>query len=154
MPRLKRQQLFVDPHVQGAFLLRVSIYFGAWILGAGATATMLGMTSFLAQSDYALMGQYWYFMKLVLVASLLVLPLILYDVGVLTNRVIGPLNRLRRELRRLGEGQRVGPLEFREGDYWQEFAAEFNAVAQRVACLEDELETARRQDFSLAVGDS
>ncbi len=33
MPRLKRQQLFVDPHVQGAFLLRVTIYFAAWILG-------------------------------------------------------------------------------------------------------------------------
>ncbi len=112
------------------------------------------MTSFLAQSDFALVGQYWYFMKLVLVASLLVLPLILYDIGVLTNRVIGPLNRLRRELRRLGEGQRVEPLEFRDGDYWQEFAAEFNAVAQRVARLEDELETARRHEFSLTASDS
>jgi len=153
MPRLKRKQLFVDPQVQGAFLLRVTIYFGAWLLAAGVTATVLGMTSFLAQNDSALLGEYWYFMKLVLAASLLVLPIILYDISVLTNRVIGPLNRLRRELRRLGEGQRVEPLEFRDGDYWSEIAVEFNTVAQRVAYLEDELELARLQEFSLTAGD-
>ena len=154
MLRLKRKQLFVDPQVQGAFLLRVTIYFGSWILAAGITATTLGMTSFLAQNDYALLGQYWFFMKLVLAASLLLLPIILYDVGVLTNRVVGPLIRLRRDMRLLSEGQRVKPLVFRDGDYWPEFAAEFNAVAQRMARLEDELESARVHEFSLPVGDS
>ena len=112
------------------------------------------MTSFLAQNDYALLGQYWFFMKLVLAASLLLLPIILYDVGVLTNRVVGPLIRLRRDMRLLSEGQRVKPLVFRDGDYWPEFAAEFNAVAQRMARLEDELELARVHEFSLPVGDS
>jgi hypothetical protein len=153
MPRLKRKQLFVDPDVQGAFLWRVTIYFGSWLLAAGVTATTLGMTSFLAQNDYQMVGQYWFFMKLVLAASLLLLPIILYDIGVLTNRVVGPLKRLRNEMRRLGEGQRVELLEFREGDYWREFAAEFNAVAQRIADLEDELEAVRRLEFCLPAGD-
>src|SRR6185437_15586103 len=66
MPRLKRKQLFVDPVVQGALLWRVVVYFGSWIVAAGVTATTLGMVSFVAKSDYTLVGEYWFFMKLVL----------------------------------------------------------------------------------------
>jgi len=149
MPRLKRKQLFVDPDVQGALLWRIVVYFGSWMLAAGVTATTLGMVSFLVENDYGAVTQYWFYMKLVLVASLLLLPIVLYDLGVVTNRMIGPINRLRREMRRLGEGQRVEPLEFREGDYWRQFAEEFNVVARRVAYLEDELEMARVHEFSL-----
>ena len=76
------------------------------------------------------------------------MPIVLYDVTMLTNRLLGPLVRLRREMRRLAEGQRVEPFEFREKDFLREFATEFNSVAERMARLEDELETARVREFS------
>jgi predicted Zn-dependent protease len=46
------------------------------------------------------------------------------------------LYRLRREMRRLAEGEKVAPIHFRDGDFWIEFAEEFNAVARRMEMLD------------------
>jgi hypothetical protein len=35
-------------------------------------------------------------------------------------------------MRALARGEHVEPIEFRRGDFWKEFADEFNAVAARV----------------------
>jgi len=66
------------------------------------------------------------------VASFLLLPLVVYDIVQMSNRFCGPLFRLRRELRALARGEHVEPISFREGDFWQEFAQEFNALLARV----------------------
>ena len=149
MSRLNRKQLFVEPQVQGAFLLRVIIYFVAWLLAAGVTATVLGMTTFLSQGGQALLGHYGYFLKLVLAASLMLLPIILYDIGVLTNRVVGPLNRLRNELHRLGEGQRRSNRSITAMAITGANSPPSQRRGPRVARLEDELEQARAHEFSL-----
>ena len=35
-------------------------------------------------------------------------------------------------MRQLARGERVEPIEFRNSDYWSEFADEFNAIAARL----------------------
>jgi hypothetical protein len=64
--------------------------------------------------------------------------LAVYDMLRLSHRFAGPMLRFRRAMRDLGRGEQVEPLRFRDGDFWQEMAAEFNAVLQRVERQRDE----------------
>ena len=56
------------------------------------------------------------------------LPILLLDVLITSNRFAGPLYRLRRSMRALAAGEHVQPVVFRDGDFWHEIADEFNAV--------------------------
>jgi hypothetical protein len=74
----------------------------------------------------------WFDYGPAMIASLVLLPLVIIDVLRVSNRFAGPLLRLRRSMRALARGEEVGPIEFRGGDFWREFAEEFNAVAIRM----------------------
>jgi len=134
--RQLRQRLFVDPEVQAALLLRVITY---WVLCLAAVALMLLCWSVIAgppRPVFAHLEDLWFRFGPPLFASLVVLPLILMDIIRLSNRFSGPLIRLRRAMRALARGETVAPLRFRQGDFWKDFADEFNAVAVRVEELE------------------
>jgi hypothetical protein len=100
----------------------------------------------------------WFHFGPALVASLLLLPLVLFDVIRFSNRFAGPLVRLRRAMRTLARGEQVLPIKFRDGDYWQDFADDFNAVAATVqryraaAPPTAELELPEPGDFGEPVG--
>ena len=81
---------------------------------------------------YTHLDDMWFHFGPALVASTLLLPLVILDMIRLSNRFTGPLLRLRRSMRELARGEHVEPIEFRDGDYWQEFANEFNVLAARV----------------------
>ena len=68
-------------------------------------------------------------------ASLIIVPLIVMDLLRLSNRFAGPARRLQSALRDLAEGKEVPPLMFRDNDFWQEMAAEFNHVNGRISQL-------------------
>ena len=70
----------------------------------------------------------WFQYAPALVVAALVLPLILFDVVRISNRFVGPVYRLRQSMRRLARGEEVQPIKFREGDFWQTFADEFNHI--------------------------
>jgi hypothetical protein len=70
------------------------------------------------------------------IGSLLLLPVVLIDVLRLSNRFTGPMFRVRRTMNLLAQGEPVPPLKFRDGDFWMEFAGDFNAVAARLRELE------------------
>ena len=78
-------------------------------------------------------------------ASFLLLPIIMIDVVSLTNRFAGPILRLRRSVRALAAGDYVDPIFFRDNDYWQEFAIEFNALSRHVEELKQELAQANKK---------
>ena len=127
-----RKQLFVDPKVQGALILRVVLY---WVLCVVTIALMLLCWRILtgpARAFFHHLDPMWFQFGPALVASFLLLPLVVYDIVQMSNRFCGPLFRLRRELRALARGEHVEPISFREGDFWQEFAQEFNALLARV----------------------
>jgi hypothetical protein len=64
--------------------------------------------------------------------ALLLLPIFIWDLVRLTHRFAGPMVRLRREMRNLAEGRAVAPIKFRQGDFWQDLATDFNRVIERV----------------------
>jgi hypothetical protein len=127
-----RKRIFVDPRLQGALVVRIVAY---WLLCLAAMAVMLRCFQAVAGVGGVSAGpadDLRLFCSAAAVGTLLFLPLVAVDVVRLSHRFVGPMVRLRRTLRELGCGQRVEPIRFRDGDFWQEVAAEFNAVIERV----------------------
>jgi signal transduction histidine kinase len=67
-----------------------------------------------------------------LLAVLVLSPIMLRDMCKLSNRFAGPIVRLRRGLNDLAAGKRVATMKFRDRDFWQDLANEFNQVAERL----------------------
>lgn len=130
--RPQRQLLFIDSKVQGALLLRSAMY---WLLSVMTIALMMLCWRILTGPSRVFHGHLdgiWFEMGPGLLASLVLLPVVLVDVIKISNRIVGPLVRLRRSLAQLAAGEDVQPLHFRDGDFMQEIANEFNAVVKRI----------------------
>jgi len=136
MKRHFRYRLFVDQKVQGMLMLRCLSYWAAILM----TITVLLITwrsmSGPAKIFYEHFDELWNQYKLPFMASLFLLPLLLFDVAKLSNRFVGPMVRLRRSLHDLAHGEPIRLIHFRAGDYWSEVADEFNGVAARVQIME------------------
>ncbi len=126
-----RKQLFVDPKVQGALVLRVLLYWVVCLI----TITLMLLCWSIVQTPrmfYTHFDDMWFHYGPALIASFVLLPMVIVDIIRVSNRFAGPLVRLRRGMRALARGEHVEPIMFRHGDFWKEFADEFNAVAARV----------------------
>jgi len=133
MAKLERKKNYVDSSVQGALIMRIMFH---WVCFVGITAflfvvlkTMLGdpdisMPERLtrAVSEYSLLG----------IVILAILPAFVLDTIRFSNRFVGPVVRLRRALRELGESGTTEPIQFRNNDFWQEIATDVNRVIQRI----------------------
>jgi len=126
-----RKRLFVDPKVQGALVMRMLLY---WVVCLITITLMLLCWSVLRTPRifYTHFDDMWFHYGPALVASFILLPMVIVDIIRLSNRFAGPLVRLRRSMRAMARGEHVEPIRFRENDFWQEFAEEFNAVVARV----------------------
>ncbi len=133
MPAKKyvRKRLFVDPKLQGAIALRVVLY---WLFCLSAIAllmycyrTILGRWQLWTPAD-----DLGLFCRCAAFCTLSFLPLAVIDVVRLSNRFAGPMLRLQRAMQELGRGEHVEPVRFRDGDFWQGLAVDFNAVVARV----------------------
>lgn len=134
---MKRERTiyFVDQSVQGSLMLR---FVGYWVLclaimfGLLAACPIIlavcfpfGQRPSVPQIVADTWGMFWPAMA----ASLLILPAVLWDLMRMSNRFVGPVYRLRRSMRALADGENVDPVKFRAGDFWFEFAEDFNRVA-------------------------
>jgi hypothetical protein len=135
-----RKRIFVDPKVQGALLIRSVIY---WFLGATALSLIVFCWNVISGPPGPVLNpdrfaQLWEQYGIVALASLLLLPIVLIDVVVLSNRFTGPLHRMRCSLRALAAGEFVQPVHFRDRDFWHDVAEELNAVAAYVERLKQQ----------------
>jgi hypothetical protein len=127
-----RRRIFVDPKVQGALVLRVAFY---WVVSLITITLMLLCWRILTgppQMFSTHAGFMWAQYGPALIASFVIVPLVMIDIIRMSNRLVGPILRLRRSMRALATGEEVRPIHFREGDFWKEFADEFNSVVDRV----------------------
>lgn len=141
MARVQRKQNFVDKHVQGALLRRIFfhwvIFFFVTSMSVVMMQAMLGdPTQPLAARLKHEMGEF-VFMAVVLLA---LFPAFMLDTIRFSNRFVGPIARLRRHLRQLGQGN-TERCKFRDTDYWAEMAGEFNETAQLVDSQREQIAT-------------
>ena len=132
MSKSKRKKLYVDRKVQGVILRRVLLYSGCsllfMILPMLIVRAIVNPDRFFFENFGAIWIQYWPVL-LVLLFFVVFAP---FDLLRLSNRFAGPVFRLRREMKRLANGEKVRPVHFREGDFWQDFADSFNQIVERL----------------------
>ena len=126
-----RKHLFVDPKVQGALVLRAMLYWVTCLITVTLMLLCWRIVTGPARVFYTHFNDMWFFYGPAVIASFLLLPLVIVDVLRFSNRFTGPVLRLRRGMRALARGERTEPIEFRDSDFWHEFAEEFNAVLAR-----------------------
>ena len=127
-----RRYWLVDPKVQGILAARVVVYWLMCLLTVGLMIFCWRSMTDPIDQFYAHFREVWLYYGPAAIASLLLMPLVAWDVIRVSNRFAGPLVRLRRTMRALTRGERVKPIHFREGDFWQDFAVDFNALVERV----------------------
>lgn len=132
-----RKRLLVDPKLQGSLLLRT---FGYWCFSVITISLVLLCMDALSGPPrpflrYFRFDTLWQEHGTVMIAALVMLPILLVDMLMTSNRVAGPLYRLRRSLRALAAGEYVERVQFRDSDFWHGMAAEFNAVVAYVERL-------------------
>jgi hypothetical protein len=127
-----RKRFFVDWRVQGALIVRVVLY---WLLCLFTMALLLlvwRMFSVPIRPFHTHLTELWSLFGPAAVASMLLLPAVVYDLVRLSNRFAGPMFRLRRVMHDMAQGKTGEIVRFRDGDFWQELAADFNTVAARL----------------------
>jgi len=132
MPVWKRRQFFVDRQVQGELMLRTVMY---WFFCLISVAMMLLCWRVVTSEPMSFTGHVqamWYQFAPAILTSLILVPIVVVDSLKFSNRFAGPVLRLRGTITRLADGERVEPVNFRENDYWREFAEEFNRMIARV----------------------
>ena len=132
MGRWIRKRVSVDFGLQGSLCLRVATY---WILCLCVVGGLFaGRMVFTDTPDPV-----WYWgleYGMMLALSLIILPFVIVDALIYSNRFAGPMYRFRAELRRLVNGEKVRPISFRPGDFHSEMAKDFNVLIERLQAAE------------------
>ena len=137
-----RKQNYVDSTVQGALLRRIVLHWVTYFFVAGMAIVLL--QAMLSGPDGGTLTERvvkeikgFTLIGLILIC---IFPAFLLDTIRFSNRFVGPVGRLRRYLRGLGQEKNTERLAFRGGDFWAEMAEEYNTVAKLVEDQEKEIE--------------
>jgi hypothetical protein len=137
MAARKRKRFFVDKAVQGRLVVRAGIYWLFCILSIVTfTACWIALTEEPANSN-ELFTRLQSGYAPAFFASMIMLPIVLYDVLRFSNRFAGPLKRMRLLVKALADGEPADPIRIREGDFWKDFADDFNRLAERVNQMQE-----------------
>ena len=131
-PKFRRQQ-FVNPKLQGAFLLQLLLHWGLFLTAAVVLLTVWQVLSGPLSPIQDHMAVMWERFRPVCVVLVLLMPAFLLDSIKLSHRVAGPMVRLRREFQNLAAGKFVAPVRFRDKDFFHEVAEDFNKAVARIA---------------------
>ncbi len=140
----KRKQNFIDSAVQGQLVRRIMLHWVAFF--AVLMMCVVFMQMLLGDPEMTLTDRIMAPIRQYMLIGLIMLsllPAFMLDTVRFSNRFVGPIARLRRGLRELGEGKDIQALKFRDNDFWAEAANEFNVIANRQKELEQEIASLR-----------
>lgn len=128
-----RKKTFVDPQVQGALVRRLVLHWFAFLGVSGLVAFCLNVLTNPFQPMKAHLQQMYWTHGPFLVVMVFMLPVFVVDTIKLSHRFAGPIYRLRNAIRSLANGEAYVPLKFRDFDFWQGLAADFNQMVDRLS---------------------
>ena len=134
-----RGRFFVDRTVQGALVTRIIVHWCVFFVLS--VLCLVAIQYFTGEPGLTFgehLGEVWGNYAFFLLLMLALVPSFVYDSLKLSNRFAGPFMRLNSSLHQLAEGNDVENLKFRDNDFWNEAATDFNRVSQRIRELESE----------------
>ncbi len=126
----RRKKYVVDSGLQFSLARRLLVYWCAtWlIVFALPICTRLFFTSLpFDQLASKLLADLWFPMLM----SVMLLPIVAWESLRFSNKIAGPVHRVRRTLQNLAEQQPVAPIRLRKGDFCHELAQDVNRVISR-----------------------
>jgi hypothetical protein len=141
-----RARIIVDPKVQWSITGRVLIHWSLFLVCILSISSMVRVLAVVGEQPFAGAFQSALISQIpIFGVMLMLLPIFLRDTLKLSNRFAGPMYRLRTALSALSRSEKIGPIKFRTGDFWQEAATDFNTVLAQLQQLQLENETLRRR---------
>ena len=146
MAEFKRKQNFVDKTVQGGLVRRIFlhwlVFFFVTAIAVLSLKILLGEPSLPLSERLSLELAEFAYLGIVFVA---IFPAFMLDTVRFSNRFVGPVARLRRHMRELGQDGETQDVKFRDNDFWQAVAGEFNLVNDMVQNQKKEIANLRSQ---------
>jgi nitrogen fixation/metabolism regulation signal transduction histidine kinase len=133
MSHPSRKKTFVDPQVQGALVRRLVFHW----LGFFAVASLIAFCLQVLANPFRSLDQHfeqlWWTHGPFLLVMVFLLPVFVVDTVRLSNRFSGPIYRLRKTIQNIAQGGAIRPLKFRDFDFWQDLAVDFNQMIERLS---------------------
>ncbi len=126
----KRTRVSADLRLQGALCLRVAIYWVICQLVFGIA--VLAFFTLQESNPESTPLTPWSLITPAAVISGLVLPLVLLDLLIFSNRFAGPVLRIRNYLAELARGQSASAFKLRKGDYFVDICDNLNQVGEQL----------------------
>jgi hypothetical protein len=142
---MRRGTFFVDPVVQGRLAWKVAGYWLFCLLAVELFVACWLVWLYRPESSLELVRMVMSVCAIPFAASLILLPIALIDSIRFSHRFAGPMVRVRRLMNDLAAGREVEPLAIRDGDFWNDFAKDFNRLVARVEDLQNEVRDLRAQ---------
>ncbi len=133
MKQRKRRKRLVHFKIQSALAFQAFFHWAVFLFAAFG---LLLVWQIVTEDPYRPLDEHWQRFVVryapVIVVLIAMMPAVVYHSVKLSNRVLGPMVRLRNALQRLGRGEHVEPLRLRQRDYGQDFVEAFNNMLERV----------------------
>lgn len=127
----KRKRLLVNWTVQGPILRRLCVHLVTFVAAMSSLLMIFWMIQ--GSAVHAIVGKFeeplhtfWYRAVPFISASLALLPLIVWDMLRITNRLAGPLYRFEQVMRDFEETGKLDKAKLRDNDLLTEFCSRFN----------------------------
>jgi hypothetical protein len=135
-----RKKTFVDAKVQGALVRRLVFHWLAFIGVASLVAFCLQVLTNPFRPLEEHVQQMWWTHGPFLLVLFFLLPVFIVDTIKLSHRFAGPIYRLRNTIRKMAAGEPFQPVKFREVDFWQGLADDFNTMVEKLSAKDDEVD--------------
>jgi hypothetical protein len=133
-----RKKTFVDAKVQGALVRRLVFHWAAFIGVASLVAFSLQVLTNPFRPLEEHIQEMWKTHAPFLLVLFFLLPVFIVDTIKLSHRFAGPIYRLRNTIRKMAQGEPYQPVKFREVDFWQGLAEDFNQMVERLSTKESD----------------
>ncbi len=127
------KSFFVDRAVQGNLMLRVILYWLFCVLSMSLLLFCWDVFHASGKGLVDLVKNHSLRYGPAISVSLLLLPIVMFDVLRHSNRFLRPIARLKQGLCDVADGRPTPPLNFRDDNFWRELAADFNKAAARIS---------------------
>jgi hypothetical protein len=128
-----RKKTFVDRQVQGALVRRLILHWVCFFFTASIVAFILQILSNPLIPLKAHLEDLWWTQGPFLLVMVFLLPAFVLDTIKLSHRFAGPIYRLRQTISSIAGGATPPRLKFRDFDFWQGLAEDFNKMIDRLA---------------------